>query len=164
MHGQKYWYLTRPGIQGTKGRKDGRDCSKTPASGAPNRSGAADLALILALSIANRSDRHIVSAMLTRYALRLAGIAIIAGAGISRGATPIEMYPGNTSGALVSRPSDYALATVADDGTRTFTVDGRTGDGFHWFLSIGDDAAAKCRVQYSITGENVGRFEARHNV
>ena len=102
--------------------------------------------------------------MLTRYALRLAGIAIIAGAGISRGAAPIEMYPGNTSGALVSRPSDYALATVADDGTKTFTVDGRTGDGFHWFLSIGDDAAAKCRVQYSITGENVGRFEARHNV
>jgi len=74
------------------------------------------------------------------------------------------MYPGNTPGAYANRPTDYASATAADDGTQTFTVDGRTGDGFHWFLSIDDDAAAKCRVQYSMTGENVGRFEARHNV
>ena len=102
--------------------------------------------------------------MLTRYALRLAGIAIIAGAGFSRDAAAIEMYPGNPPGAFENRPSDHASATFADDGTKTFTVDGRTGDGFHWFLGIGDGAAAKCRVQYSITGENVGRFEARHNV
>ena len=68
--------------------------------------------------------------MLTRYALRLAAIAIIAGAGICRGAAPIEMYPGNTPGAFANRPTDYASATVADDGTQTFTVDGRTGDGF----------------------------------